>query len=156
MVHGVQRSTPIAPRQAEIEDAVATITAQVDNAHLRRPLTHGSENLTSLLGTSTFFDGAATYKRRAVLPPRHDDPATRPYPCTVAGCGRRFKRLEHVQRHAATHTRTKPHACVFCGKTFSRADNAAVHVRESCCRSREHADFHLRVQERLHRVRRNT
>ncbi|EEY22000.1 conserved hypothetical protein [Verticillium alfalfae VaMs.102] len=41
-------------------------------------------------------------------------------PCKY--CSKRFRRVEHVQRHERTHTKEKPFSCGWarCGKTFGR------------------------------------
>ncbi|KAI0396554.1 hypothetical protein F5Y17DRAFT_465077 [Xylariaceae sp. FL0594] len=50
-------------------------------------------------------------------------------PCKF--CDKRFRRVEHVQRHERTHTKEKPFACVWdrCGKTFGRRDLLVRHEK---------------------------
>lgn len=43
-------------------------------------------------------------------------------------CQRRFKRLEHVQRHERTHTKEAPYKCP-CGKSFPRGDLLRRHEK---------------------------
>ena len=51
------------------------------------------------------------------------------YTCKVPGCGKCFKRSEHLKRHVRSiHTDEKPYTC-HCGKTFSRHDNLNQHAR---------------------------
>ncbi|UZJ52662.1 hypothetical protein CBS101457_001982 [Exobasidium rhododendri] len=51
------------------------------------------------------------------------------YTCKVPGCGKCFKRSEHLKRHVRSiHTDEKPFTC-HCGKTFSRHDNLNQHAR---------------------------
>ncbi|KAI0230418.1 hypothetical protein L0F63_000703 [Massospora cicadina] len=59
-------------------------------------------------------------------------PLDRPHPCHYPGCGRMFKRLEHLKRHfRSIHTLERPYPCRHpsCNKSFSRSDNLAQHMR---------------------------
>ncbi|KAG0217375.1 hypothetical protein BGX33_010788 [Mortierella sp. NVP41] len=51
--------------------------------------------------------------------------------CPIAGCMKRFKRLEHLKRHTKTHTLERPFACsnAGCNKRFSRSDNLSQHIK---------------------------
>ena len=54
------------------------------------------------------------------------------YTCKVPGCGKCFKRSEHLKRHVRSiHTDEKPFMCPFpnCHKRFSRHDNLNQHAR---------------------------
>lgn len=46
-------------------------------------------------------------------------PGQKPKTLPCRYCQKRFRRLEHVQRHERTHTKEKPFKCG-CGKTFGR------------------------------------
>ncbi|KAK4217221.1 hypothetical protein QBC37DRAFT_56910 [Rhypophila decipiens] len=58
---------------------------------------------------------------------RHQKPKT--LPCKY--CSKRFRRVEHVQRHERTHTKEKPFSCNWdrCGKTFGRRDLLVRHEK---------------------------
>ncbi|KAB8227232.1 C2H2 type zinc finger domain protein [Aspergillus alliaceus] len=44
-------------------------------------------------------------------------------------CGRRYRRKEHLTRHARRHVQTQPFGCSFCDKVFSRNDTLRQHIR---------------------------
>ncbi|KAJ9051989.1 hypothetical protein DSO57_1026590 [Entomophthora muscae] len=62
----------------------------------------------------------------------HHSFSDRPHLCNYPGCGRMFKRLEHLKRHhRSIHTNERPYHCLHpkCNKSFSRSDNLAQHMR---------------------------
>lgn len=59
--------------------------------------------------------------------PSSTSPTTaRPFPCHY--CPRRFRRLEHKQRHERTHTKETPFKC-YCGRAFARRDLLRRHEK---------------------------
>ena len=59
------------------------------------------------------------------MEPEYDD-----FHCPVEGCGKRFKRKEHLVRHSASHNDVKAFACGICGKAFARSDVLNRHVKQ--------------------------
>ncbi|KAI8971813.1 hypothetical protein BDF20DRAFT_825460 [Mycotypha africana] len=58
--------------------------------------------------------------------------STRMFTCKADGCGKVFKRSEHLKRHIRSiHTLEKPFECPYqsCNKRFSRSDNLNQHIR---------------------------
>ncbi|KAI7867411.1 hypothetical protein BDF14DRAFT_1968018 [Spinellus fusiger] len=54
------------------------------------------------------------------------------FQCKYIGCGKAFKRSEHLKRHdRSIHTLEKPFGCPYaaCSKKFSRSDNLNQHIR---------------------------
>jgi transcription factor STE12 len=71
----------------------------------------------------------------------------RKYYCQAEGCGRHFKRLEHLKRHQRTHTGERPFVCHVpgCGKRFSRSDNLSQHLKIHDKDSHSHPHHHLQT-----------
>ncbi|KAM9836993.1 uncharacterized protein ACBR49_019389 [Aulostomus maculatus] len=53
----------------------------------------------------------------------------KPFPCSVAGCERRFSRSDELNRHVRIHTGQKPFQCTICARSFSRSDHLTTHTR---------------------------
>ncbi|KAG2217011.1 hypothetical protein INT45_003084 [Circinella minor] len=67
--------------------------------------------------------------RRVSNVPTH---GVRMFTCQAEGCGKVFKRSEHLKRHIRSiHTLEKPFECPYqsCHKRFSRSDNLNQHIR---------------------------
>ncbi|KAI8637482.1 hypothetical protein BD408DRAFT_395608 [Parasitella parasitica] len=72
---------------------------------------------------------ARTRGRRVSNIPNH---GIRMFACEIDGCGKVFKRSEHLKRHIRSiHTTEKPFKCPYqsCNKCFSRSDNLNQHIR---------------------------
>ncbi|KAI9274158.1 hypothetical protein EDC94DRAFT_510280 [Helicostylum pulchrum] len=70
-----------------------------------------------------------TRGRRVSNIPNH---GIRMFGCKTEGCGKVFKRSEHLKRHIRSiHTMEKPFKCPYtsCNKRFSRSDNLNQHIR---------------------------
>ncbi|KAJ2778619.1 Heat shock transcription factor [Coemansia javaensis] len=59
-------------------------------------------------------------------------PGARQFRCGVHSCAATFKRPEHLKRHMLTHTQSRPYCCSVrgCGKRFGRRDNYVTHTRK--------------------------
>ncbi|KAI9314834.1 hypothetical protein BX666DRAFT_1861828 [Dichotomocladium elegans] len=87
--------------------------------------------------TATTASAASTTTK---LPPRSrgrrvsnvPTQGVRMFTCQAEGCGKVFKRSEHLKRHIRSiHTMEKPFECPYqsCHKRFSRSDNLNQHIR---------------------------
>ncbi|BFZ53241.1 hypothetical protein PYCC9005_000264 [Savitreella phatthalungensis] len=80
------------------------------------------------------LNGTPPFHRNERLPGMaiQDEPSliAKQFACGVVGCGKRFRRAEHLKRHfRCLHTTNRPYMCSDCGKTFNRKDNLAQHQR---------------------------
>jgi zinc finger protein BrlA len=70
--------------------------------------------------------------------------------CLWEGCGKNFKRQEHLKRHERVHTNQDRYPCLCCQRIFSRTDNLKVHVKlhmdaynKKTSRTNPHADAEM-------------
>ena len=52
----------------------------------------------------------------------------RPYPCTAAGCERKFYKKSDLKTHAKLHLGVKDHPCPICQRKFSHVSNLNRHL----------------------------
>ncbi|KAF0407570.1 putative fog: Zn-finger [Gigaspora margarita] len=79
--------------------------------------------------TTTKSTGKSRGRRMTNKPAK---PGTKSFECHYTGCGRIFKRSEHLKRHIRSiHTLERPFCCPHphCTKRFSRSDNLSQHIR---------------------------
>lgn len=57
---------------------------------------------------------------------QHD--GQRPYPCTAAGCERKFYKKSDLKTHAKLHLGVKDHPCPICQRKFSHVSNLNRHL----------------------------
>ncbi|KAI1337666.1 hypothetical protein F5Y15DRAFT_150521 [Xylariaceae sp. FL0016] len=53
---------------------------------------------------------------------------TQLFECTEPGCSKKFRRKEHLTRHAKTHASSLEYACHICGRRYARSDVLKRHV----------------------------
>ncbi|KAH7014065.1 putative C6 and C2H2 transcription factor [Macrophomina phaseolina] len=51
------------------------------------------------------------------------------FECTFPGCGLKYRRKEHLNRHAGEHFGTKLFSCPFCSRSFTRNDTMRRHTK---------------------------
>ncbi|KAI1771486.1 hypothetical protein F4818DRAFT_429225 [Hypoxylon cercidicola] len=50
--------------------------------------------------------------------------------CNVVGCGKKFTRKEHLNRHNLTHEPVHQHKCHVCGRRYARSDVFKRHLKQ--------------------------
>jgi zinc finger protein BrlA len=66
-------------------------------------------------------------------------------PCLFEGCGKNFKRQEHLKRHERVHKNIETYPCPCCQKIFGRTDNLKYHVKlhmDAANKKSSRTDFH--------------
>ncbi|KAI1385385.1 uncharacterized protein F4822DRAFT_412917 [Hypoxylon trugodes] len=56
--------------------------------------------------------------------------STRSWECVFPGCGKRFSRKEHLNRHALVHNPEHQYKCQICGRRYARSDVFKRHVKQ--------------------------
>ncbi|CAG8947835.1 unnamed protein product [Penicillium salamii] len=61
------------------------------------------------------------------------DMQKRNFSCTIIGCGKGFKRQDHLERHVQGHSKEKPHICWVpgCHRAFARRENLKAHCTKT-------------------------
>ncbi|KAK4330509.1 Proteophosphoglycan ppg4, partial [Rhodotorula toruloides] len=145
-------STPPPPPQQPSAGSNYESSSVAKPAHPSRPSTPDA-------ATSTVADkpkepkhlvSAIHPRYRQTSPPTPSDSPDKPrrlHKCEFEGCGKEFKRLEHVKRHERTHTLEKPFMCDFpgCNRFFSRNDNLAQHRKTHAKNGKTTRLLHARI-----------
>ncbi|KAK5631332.1 hypothetical protein RRF57_007046 [Xylaria bambusicola] len=64
----------------------------------------------------------------AMGPPSEPMALTKRFECEVPGCGKVFRRKEHLTRHSKSHDTQLQYACHICGRRYARSDVLKRHV----------------------------
>jgi len=128
-------TTPTTNKRGRGRRAATATTTVMTNTTISGMQLQDPEYQHSLMGSSSLpsppqkTTGKSRGRRMTNKPAK---PGTKSFECTYAGCGRVFKRSEHLKRHIRSiHTLERPFHCPHphCSKRFSRSDNLSQHVR---------------------------
>uniref|UniRef100_A0A1A8JQ00 C2H2-type domain-containing protein n=1 Tax=Nothobranchius kuhntae TaxID=321403 RepID=A0A1A8JQ00_NOTKU len=97
------------------------------DAHLLSTLLQGAFPMMNI--SSVHAAGAPKQPRAGRRAPAKNGPKSKPFPCYVQGCERRFSRSDELNRHVRIHTGQKPFQCTICARSFSRSDHLTTHTR---------------------------
>ena len=86
------------------------------------------DSLTSSDGDSVDSLDMDPPRGRDLSPAPTDVTRTKVFVCPLFSCGRMYKRMEQLKRHARSHTMERSFQCPRCNKKFSRQDNLNQHI----------------------------
>ncbi|KAI7887338.1 hypothetical protein K492DRAFT_189278 [Lichtheimia hyalospora FSU 10163] len=100
----------------------------IDNSTIAVSTTNNNDKKSITPPTTTTTQPRSRGRRVSSVPTQGE----RMFVCQTEGCGKVFKRSEHLKRHTRSiHTLEKPFECPYqnCHKRFSRSDNLNQHIR---------------------------
>uniref|UniRef100_A0A1A8RMV2 C2H2-type domain-containing protein n=1 Tax=Nothobranchius rachovii TaxID=451742 RepID=A0A1A8RMV2_9TELE len=97
------------------------------DAHLLSTLLQGAFPMMNI--SNVHAAGAPKQPRAGRRAPAKNGLKSKPFPCYVQGCERRFSRSDELNRHVRIHTGQKPFQCTICARSFSRSDHLTTHTR---------------------------
>ncbi|SAM02242.1 hypothetical protein [Absidia glauca] len=119
------------PNSASLHYTHRDISNRHRQSHVNKQLPQddkGNNNTNNNAGASIKKTPRSRGRRVSNIPSN----GTRMFICKDEGCGKVFKRSEHLKRHIRSiHTLEKPFECPYqsCNKRFSRSDNLNQHIR---------------------------
>jgi uncharacterized Zn-finger protein len=114
-------STPVQQSHSLLSEAVNNRVNHMNNQNI--PTTTSSSVSSPLLHPQPVLRGRRVTRDISL------NSSVKHFVCPYEGCGKVFKRSEHLKRHNRVHTGERPFACDECHKRFSRSDNLAQHKK---------------------------